>query len=167
MFLTKLLAGSSSPNHQAGSSQFWFRCFDSMPRIPQYCFLGCPCINISAHIYLERITWLTFHPVSVSSFQCLHISKALLINLNIINIIVSLLLDLHAPKFKLTFAVVAELSPPSSIDLDAFNMTTLDDMDLLSFRAFFNNNSLHLYADTILRSRLLAESETLQHAVWV
>ena len=73
---------------------------------------------------------------SVSSFQCLRISKALLINLEIINIIVSLLLDLCAPNFKLTFAVVAELSPPSSIDLDAFNMTTLDDMDLLSFRAF-------------------------------
>ena len=63
---------------------------------------------------------------SASSFKCLRISKALLINLKIINIIVSLLLDLHAPNFKLTFAVVAELSPPSSIDLDAFNMTTLD-----------------------------------------
>jgi hypothetical protein len=71
-----------------------------------------------------------------SSFQCLCISKALLINLKITNIIVSLLLDLHAPKFKLAFAVVAELSPPSSIDLDAFNMTTLDDIDLLSLRAF-------------------------------
>lgn len=83
------------------------------------------------------VTWLTFHPVSfASSFQCLCISKALLINLKITNIIVSLLLDLHAPKFKLAFAVVAELSPPSSIDLDAFNMTTLDDIDLLSLRAF-------------------------------
>ena len=71
---------------------------------------------------------------SASSFKCLRISKALLINLKIINIIVSLWLVLHAPNFKCTFAVVAELSPLSSIDLDAFNMTTLDDMDLLSFR---------------------------------
>lgn len=49
---------------------------------------------------------------------------------------VSLLLDLHTQIFKLTFTVVAELSPPSSINLDAFHMTTLDDIGLLGFGVF-------------------------------
>jgi len=46
---------------------------------------------------------------------------------------------------QLALAVVAGLSPPSSIDIDVFNMTTLDDIDLSTFRVFLTlTHRIHL-----------------------